>query len=216
MRVSFADRRQAGRLLAGELMRFAARRPIVVALPRGGVPVAYEVSGALGAPLDIVAVRKIGAPGNPELGVGAIAEDGTVVIDRRSAYRVGMSADMLEIAVEREARELARRVACYREGRERLDVAGRIVIAVDDGLATGLSDIAAVRALREHGAAQVIVAVPVGVRESVARVASEADGVVCHTTPRELGGVGSWYQDFSAVTDDEVVALLAAAAGRSA
>ena len=213
--VGFDDRRDAGRQLAAQLLRLAPENPVVIALPRGGVPVGYEVARALGAPLEILAVCKLGAPGNREFGVGAIAEDGTAVLDRDTARRVGMTQEVLDATVARELKELRRRVLRYRDGRIPLDIRGRIVIVVDDGLATGLTDLAAVRALRARGAARIIVAVPVGASESVARVGQEADQIVCHMIPRELLGVGYWYADFSPVSDEEVVALLAAAsAGR--
>jgi putative phosphoribosyl transferase len=208
----FADRRDAGRQLAERLTPLAAERPIVIALPRGGVPVAYEVARRLGAPLDVLAVRKLGAPGNPEFAVGAIAEDGTSVLNPYTARRAGMTADLLEATVKRELEELARRVARYRDGRRRANVEGRTVIVVDDGLATGLTGLAAVRSLRARGAGRIVVAVPVGSAESVATLGREANKVVCHTIPGELFGVGRFYEDFSPVPDAEVIALLAAAA----
>jgi predicted phosphoribosyltransferase/dienelactone hydrolase len=212
--MQFLDRREAGRRLAAQLAPLADEHPVVIALPRGGVPVAYEVAQALDAPLDILAVRKIGAPGNPEFGVGAIAEDGTSVLDPQLARRTGMTQRLLEDTVERESLELRRRVEMYRDGRQPLDVRGRTVIVVDDGLATGLTDLAAVRAARARGAARIVVAVPVGARESVALVGDEADEIVCHTIPHELLGVGRWYRDFAPVSDIEVLELLAAAAQR--
>jgi predicted phosphoribosyltransferase len=215
----FHDRRDAGQRLAAQLAHeLAADRaqPVVVALPRGGVPVAAEVARALEAPLAILAVRKLGAPSNPELGVGAIVEDGTAVLDERSARAAGMTQEMLDDTVAREAEELRRRVAQYRSGHALTPVAGRAVVIVDDGLATGLTDLAAVRAMRTAGAGEVIVAVPVGSSESVARLACEADRVVCLTTPRVLFGVGMWYEDFSPVGDDEVLALLSDARAREA
>ena len=150
--MEFVDRRDAGRRLAAQLEPLRAERPIVIALPRGGVPVALEVARALEAPLEILAVRKLGAPSNPELGIGAIAEDGTVVLDRDLAQRVGMTRRLLEATIDAEVRELRRRVMVYRDGRPRLPVRGRTVIVVDDGLATGMTDLAAVRALRDLGA----------------------------------------------------------------
>jgi|CZKG01.1.fsa_nt_gi putative phosphoribosyl transferase len=210
----FEDRVHAGRALAERLTGFAAERPIVFALPRGGVPVAFEVARALNAPLDVLTVRKLGAPRNPELAVGAVAEDGTAVLDGEMARRVGVSQTQLHEIVDREARELRRRIERYRDGWEPVDVRGRTAIVVDDGLATGLTDLAAVRALRARGAARIVVAVPVGSREAVARLGREADEVVCHTIPRELLGVGQWYEDFAAVSDEEVLALLAQAGTR--
>ncbi len=210
----FEDRAHAGRALAERLTGFAAERPIVFALPRGGVPVAFEVARALNAPLDVLTVRKLGAPRNPELAVGAVAEDGTAVLDGEMARRVGVSQTQLHEIIDREARELRRRIERYRDGWEPMDVRGRTAIVVDDGLATGLTDLAAVRALRARGAARIVVAVPVGSREAVARLGREADEVVCHTIPRELLGVGQWYEDFAAVSDEEVLALLAQAGTR--
>ncbi len=206
--MEFLDRRDAGRRLAAELKPLAEAHPVIVALPRGGVPVGFEVARELHAPLEILAVRKLGAPGNPELGVGAVAEDGSGVLDARSATALGMTAAMLERAVETEARELRRRVETYRQGRPAIDVAGRTVIVVDDGLATGLSDLAAVRALRKRGAREIIVAAPVGSSESLALLAEEADRVICLEVPPRLLGVGRWYVDFTAVSDEQVLSLL--------
>jgi putative phosphoribosyl transferase len=206
--MQFLDRRDAGRQLARELADCADERPVIVALPRGGVPVGVEVAHALGAPLDILAVRKLGAPGNPELGVGAVAEDGTGVLDPRAADVVGMTRAVLDATLEREAQELRRRVERYRDGRPPIPVNGRTVIVVDDGLATGLTGLAAIRALRKRGARRIVVAVPVGSRESATMLDREADRVVCLTIPRRLFGVGSWYRDFAPVSDEQVLALL--------
>jgi len=207
----FADRREAGRLLADRLAAFATSRPVVMALPRGGVPVGFEVARAFAAPLDVLVVRKLGAPGNPELGVGAIAEGGSAVLDTGAARRVGMDQHALDATVEREMRELTRRVERYRAGRPPIEVRDATAIVVDDGLATGLTALAAVRALRAREVARIVVAVPVGARESVAMVAREADEVVCHTIPRQLLAVGYWYRDFTPVRDEEVLAMLARA-----
>ena len=207
----FANRGEAGRYLGQQLAPLASERPVVVAVPRGGVPVAYGIARALSAPLDVVAVRKLGAPSNPEFGVGAVVEDGTAVLDQRSARAVGLTQDTLDALVRREVEELGRRVDRYRGGREIVDVEGRTVILVDDGLATGLSDLAAVRALRARRPRQIILAVPVGPADSVRMLADEADEVVCPHIPHDFGGVGRWYRDFSQVSDEEVVDLLAGA-----
>jgi predicted phosphoribosyltransferase len=207
----FLDRRDAGSRLAAELKVLADERPVVVALPRGGVPVAFEVARALGAPLEILMVRKLGAPGNGELGVGAVVEDGTVLLDPDAAVTVGMTEALLDATLQRESAELRRRVEHYREERPPIPLSGRNVILVDDGLATGLTDLAAARALRKMGARRIVVAVPVGSRESVALLARETDRVICLTVPKHLRGVGEWYRDFKPVSDEEVVALLVAA-----
>lgn len=207
----FDDRRDAGRRLGVLLARFIEERPVVVALPRGGVPVAAEVARAIGAPLDVLAVRKIGAPAEPEYGIGALAEDGTAVLDTASARHLGVTQEELDRIVEREGRRIRRAVDLFRGGRAPADVRGRTVIVVDDGVATGLTDLAAVRALRARGAARIVVAVPVGQAAALDMLRQEADEVVCHTVPRELMGVGHWYQDFSQVSDEDVLALLAEA-----
>jgi putative phosphoribosyl transferase len=207
----FIDRREAGRRLAGELQRFADERPVIVALPRGGVPVAVEIARALNAPLDLLAVRKLGAPGRPEFAVGAVAEDRVGVFDEGRSSATGMTQDLLDRTLDREAAELERRVAAYRHGRPPISVDGRTVILVDDGLATGLTDLAAVRAVRGRGAARVVVAAPVASREAVTLLRREADDVVCVMVSQSLRSIGEWYEDFSEVADAEVTALLAGA-----
>jgi len=172
------------------------------------VPVGFEVARSLRAPLEVLAVRKLGAPQNPELAVGAIAEGGVAVLDPRSVRRVGLTQESLDAIVEREMLELHRQAGLFRAGRPPLDPSGRHAIVVDDGLATGLTALAALRALRAAGAASVLVAVPVGARESLAMLRGEADDVACHTVPDELLAVGYWYRDFAPVADEEVIALL--------
>ena len=207
----FSDRRQAGRLLAQLVERFASEQPVVLGLPRGGVPVGVEVARALHAPFDALVVRKLGAPGNPELAVGALAEGATAAVDRSVAASVGMTRGTLLATIERESRELQGQISLYRRDRPLTDIRGRVVILVDDGLATGLTQIAAIRATRALGARKIVVAVPVGARGSVTRVAAEADELICHTVPRELLAVSCWYHDFTPVGDDEVLRLLATA-----
>ena len=207
----FHDRHDAGRRLAAALTPLALERPVVIGLPRGGVPVAFEVARALGAPLDVLAVRKLGAPGHPEFAVGALAEERIGVLDPETAAQVGMTQADLERTMVRESAELERRIDAYRGERARMPVAGCTAIVVDDGLATGLTVLAAVRAVRQRGAAHTIVAVPVGSPEAVALLRKEADQVVCLNIPEQLCSVGSWYSDFSQVTDQQVMTLLAAA-----
>jgi predicted phosphoribosyltransferase len=206
----FLDRADAGRKLAGALERFRSRSPVVLALPRGGVPVGFEVARALGAPLDVIDARKLGAPGHEELAVGAIAP-GAVYVDRLLVRRLGVSAAYLEQITTAEGRELERRERLYRSGRAPLDVEGRVVILVDDGLATGATARAAVASLRQRRPAQVILAVPVGAPETVARLREVADDVVCLETPPDFRAVSLAYRDFSPTSDAEVVSCLAAA-----
>jgi predicted phosphoribosyltransferase len=212
----FSDRRDAGRRLATQLLPLAALRPIVVALPRGGVPVGAEIAAALGAPLEILAVRKLGAPHNPEYGIGAIAEDGTRVLDPEALAVLGIDGGELDSIVAREAEEVRRRVAVYRRDRPPLPLEGRTVIVVDDGVATGVTDTAALRAIRRRHPQRTILAVPVCAADSIARLRAEADEVVCPLTPPLLYGIGNWYDDFSQVSDREVLAALAPAEGATA
>jgi putative phosphoribosyl transferase len=211
----FVDRTDAGRRLGARVARLAGERPIVFAVPRGGVPVAVEVAEALRAPLDVLVVRKLGATHNPEFAVGAIAENETAVLSVATARHEGMSQADLDRIVEGESAELNRRVARYRGGRPLRDVRGRTVVVVDDGLATGLTDLAAVRSLRKRGAGRIVVAVPVGSHEAVTMLEREADEVVCLSIPESLHGVGYWYRDFTPVSDEQVLALLAAASART-
>jgi putative phosphoribosyl transferase len=209
----FADRRDAGRRLAALLTDLHCENPIVVGIPRGGMPVAAEIARALAAPLDLVLVRKIGAPGNPEYGIGALAEDDIVVIDEESVRRLRLDAAELDAVVGRARRELAERSARRYARRSRLALAGRTVLLVDDGLATGHSARAAARSLRERGAARVILAVPVAAPASVHELRRWVDHMVCVRTPADLWAIGLWYEDFSPTSEEEVEALLAESAG---
>jgi predicted phosphoribosyltransferase len=204
----FADRRDAGRRLAERLLPLADEDPVVVGLPRGGVPVADEVARALGAPLEILAVRKLGAPHNPEYGIGAIAEDGTRVFDPEALAVLGIDNSTLAAIAAGESEELRRRVAAYRGDCPPLELEGRTVIVVDDGVATGVTDTAALRSIRRRRPRRLILAVPVAAPESAARLRDEADDVICLLAPALLYGVGQWYRDFSQVSDQEVIAAL--------
>jgi putative phosphoribosyl transferase len=209
----FRDRTEAGRTLAALLSEYAGRDDVVVlALPRGGVPVAYEVATALGTPLDVFVVRKLGVPGHEELAMGAIATGGAFVLDERVVTALGITRSDLEQVVARELRELERREAMYREGREPLQLEGKTVILVDDGLATGSTMRAAAHAVRKHNPERVIVAVPVAAQETCDAVRNDVDDIVCGLTPKPFQAVGLWYEDFSQTSDEEVRELLARAA----
>ncbi|HET7583477.1 MAG TPA: phosphoribosyltransferase [Gemmatimonadaceae bacterium] len=209
MTLRFRDRAEAGRVLAAELMPYASPRTVVLALPRGGVPVGYEVARALGAPLDVFVVRKLGLPGHEELAMGAIASGGTRIINEDVVREFGITDPELAAVAAAEERELERRERRYRDDRPRADVRGRTVILVDDGLATGSTMRAAVAALRQDQPDRIIVAVPVAARETCALLRREADGVICAVTPEPFHAVGLWYEDFTQTSDDEVRALLA-------
>ena len=209
----FRDRAEAGRVLAAKLGEYANRGDVVVlALPRGGVPVGFEVAKALNAPLDVFVVRKLGLPGQEELAMGAIASGGARVLNRELIRAVGIPAEVVEQVTQEEQRELERREREYRDGRPPVNVHGRTVILVDDGLATGSSMRVAVLALKQKEPAQIVVAAPVAPRESCAELEAVADRVVCAVTPEPFWGVGQWYADFSQTRDEEVRDLLRRAA----
>lgn len=213
----FADRVEAGEELAAHLRRYAGRSDVIVlGLPRGGVPVAAIVAGALGAPLDVFTVRKLGVPGHRELAMGAIASGGARVLDQRLIADLDLPDLAVGRVIAEEERELARREQVFRAGRGPLHVAGRIVILVDDGLATGSTMRAAVQAIRDLGPSHVVVAVPVGSSEACRALEQVADDVVCARIPRRFVAVGQWYRDFSETSDAEVTALLRTGAATAA
>ncbi len=210
-RRAFEDRREAGRALAVRLRPYAGRDDVVVlALPRGGVPVAFPVAEALDAPLDLFLVRKLGTPGHRELAMGAIASGGIRVLNDEVVKWYGIPPEAIDAVALEEERELGRREIAYREGRDGVPLEGRVVILIDDGLATGSTMMAAVKAVRQRAPGRVIVAVPVGARETCGALAAVADEVVCLRMPEPFSAVGQWYLDFDQTSDDEVRKLLRA------
>jgi predicted phosphoribosyltransferase len=208
----FADRHDAGRQLARRLGIYARRRDVLVfGLPRGGVPVAYEVARALEAPLDVFIVRKLGVPGHEELAMGAIATGGVRTLNQLVVNELQIPPAVIEQVAAREGEELARREQLYRGTRPPPDVRGCTVILVDDGLATGSTMRAAIAALRQQEPARIVVAVPIAARETCAAFHGEVEEIVCAATPQPFYAVGQWYEDFRPTGDDEVSALLAAA-----
>lgn len=204
----FVDRTDAGRQLAEQLVDLELHDPLVLALPRGGVPVAAEVAARLGVEMDVVVARKVGAPDQPELGIGAIAEGGARVVDDAMLSHLGIPRARYDEAEAKERAELERRVQRYRGGRSLPDLSDRDVIVVDDGLATGVTARAALQHLKQLSPRRLLLAVPVCAAPTVERASSLADRVVCVTTPHDLGAVGAWYDDFTQTTDDEVESLL--------
>lgn len=209
--MTFADRHEAGRLLADRLLRFKEARPVVLALPRGGVPVGFEIARALAAPLDLVLVRKLGAPGQPELAIGALAlgEEAEFVTDPELLAALDVPPAALEAIKARELREIERRRTLYLGERKPVPVAGRTAILVDDGIATGATMRAALAATRKRKPARLVLAVPVAPPDTIARLSAEADEIVCLAEPRSFLAVGQFYRTFTQLEDREVLDLLA-------
>lgn len=215
----FRDRRAAGRLLGAKLTAYANRPDVLVlALPRGGVPVAYEVARALNVPLDVFLVRKLGVPGHEEFAMGAIAMGGVRVLNDQVVRALRIPDHVIETVAAKEQQELARRERLYRGDRPPPDVRGKTIILMDDGLATGATMHAAVKALRQQKAARIVVAVPIASPETCEDLRGDVDDIICAVTPEPFYAVGLWYEDFSQTTDEEVRDLLArsVAAGRAA
>lgn len=215
---AFPDRREAGRRLGHEVVAYlrevgAVGRPLVLALPRGGLPVGLEVAAAVGGDLDIVVARKIGLPGQPEYGIGAVTADGPPIFATSALRRLGLREEDLAGAVDTERAEARRRLRRYRGDLPAPDVAGRTVIVTDDGLATGVTATAALRQLRERDPALLVFAAPVCAPDSAQRLRGIADAVVYVLAPRDFMAVGAWYDDFRQLTDDDVVAILAESRG---
>jgi putative phosphoribosyl transferase len=204
----FRDRVEAGRRLGQALVSLAPERAVVLGLPRGGVPVAYEVARALGAPLDVIVVRKLGVPWQPELAMGAIGEGGVRVVNDEVQRAADVGDEELAAVERRERAELEGRVRRFRGDRPRVDLRGRTAVIIDDGVATGSTASAACRIARAQGANRVVLAVPVAPQDALEAMRREADEVVCLETPEPFFAIGEWYEDFSATSDDEVTALL--------
>jgi len=212
----FANRAEAGRMLAEALSAYIGRSGILIlALPRGGVPVAYEVAKALSAPMDLWLVRKLGVPGQEELALGALAGKNIRVLNDDIISLLNIDQSAIDIVIAREQAELERRNRLYRQGRPPPDIEGKTIIIIDDGLATGATMRAAIASLRQAGAAWIIAAVPVGAVSTCRKIEQEADELVCLHTPEPFYGVGQWYTDFSQTSDEEVLALLTSAATNS-
>ena len=209
MPLPFRDRREAGKFLAGKLRAYQDRADVLVlALPRGGVPVAFEAAQGLHAPLDVFVVRKLGVPGHEELAFGAIAPGSVLILNQLLVRQLGISQQMINAVVAREKEELARRERIYRGARPPPEVRGQTVILIDDGLATGATMLAAAKALWKERPEETVVAVPVAARETCHDLESEVDRVVCAVTPEPFYAVSRWYEDFSETTDEEVRELL--------
>ena len=212
----FRDRAEAGRALAEALAAYAPERPLVLALPRGGVVVGYEVAAALGAELDLLVARKLGAPDQPELGIGAVGPGGVRYVDARAVELLGVPVEYLRAVAEAEAREVERRLRHYRGDRPMPALGGRTVILVDDGLATGVTARAAILAAAAQQPARLVFAAPVCAPESAASLRIEVDDLVCLHAPPLFRAVGHWYERFDQTTDEEVIALLGHTWGRDA
>jgi len=204
----FADRREAGRKLAAELLEYKGKDAVVVAIPRGGVVVADEVARELNCPLDLIIPRKIGAPGNPELAIGAVAGAGKVIINENLKYGLGVSDGYLDEEIKRQLKEIERRRGMYFGGKPPTGFKDKTVILVDDGLATGYTATAAVSAIREERPREIILAVPVAPRDTCQALSKKVDKMICLSAPEMFYAVGQFYQDFSQTTDDEVIEIL--------
>jgi putative phosphoribosyl transferase len=204
----FEDRRDAGRKLAAKLSRFRGGGCVVFGLPRGGVPVGYEISRSLGAPLDVFVSRKLGAPGQPEFGIGAVAAGGVRVLNTDVIRRLGIPDEYVERITAQEIAEVNRRLRFFRGGRPEMEVGGRTAILVDDGLATGVTAHAAVEALKLRKPGRLILAAPVCAAQTAEPFASKVDELLCLASPSDLGAIGLWYKNFDQTTDEEVVQLL--------
>lgn len=205
---NFEDRREAGRRLGEGLRKYKSENPIILAIPRGGVVVGYEVAKILKAPLDIIIARKIGVPFQPELGMGAVAEGDVEILDEKLIKTLKIPKKSVDEAIEKERKEIQRRISLYRNNKAHIDVRNRIVIIVDDGLATGVSAKAAIKSIKKLKAKKIIFASPVCAKDTLRDMKHLVDDFICLLTPSEFSSVGLWYQNFDQVTDEEVKELL--------
>ncbi len=206
--VYFSDRKDAGKQLASALADFGFKEGMVLAIPRGGVVVGYEIASALNFKLDVIVPRKIGAPGNPELAIGAVTEDGTMILDDSLIMYLGVSNEYIYQESERQKQEIRRRQNFYRQGVSEPEIKEKNVIVVDDGIATGYTMKAALASVRNRGAATLTVAIPVGPPSTIKEIEGQADNIVCLYTPEYFQAIGQFYSDFSQTTDEEVIELL--------
>lgn len=205
----FLDRVEAGQQLAEHLIEYADRQDVMVlALPRGGVPVAFEVAKKLKAPLDVILVRKLGTPYQEELAMGAISSDGVTILNQDLIHELGISSKAVNQAIAREEKEIQRRLKLYRPHHEPLDVKGKVVILIDDGIATGSTMLAAIEAVKTMGAQKIVIATPIAPPDTIQQLHYEADQVVCLYAPERLYAIGNWYEDFTQTSDQEVQELL--------
>lgn len=208
VQLPFKDRSEAGRLLADRLVEYKGRRALVLAVPRGGVVVAYEVARALDASLDVIVAHKVGAPGNPEYAIGVVVETGDVLLSEEEIRVLGIPRQYIDQEVERQKREIQRRVRLYRQGRPLPDLAGRTVIVVDDGIATGFTLRGALEGIRSRRPRELVLAVPVAPPQAVQMLTPRVDRLVCLATPEPFIAIGLWYREFPQVTDEEVLRYL--------
>ncbi|MBI2315162.1 phosphoribosyltransferase [Candidatus Daviesbacteria bacterium] len=204
----FENRQEAGKELASKLLKYRGENPYILAMPRGGVPVGFEVAEVLHAPLDVIVVRKIGLFSNPEFGIGAIAEGGVRVLDQTTIGVIGIDEEEIEDTIKLEEEELKRRVRIYREGKPPPNLTGKTAILVDDGMATGITARAAIEAVKKLNPKKIVLASPVCALDTVESLKKIVDEVICLATPFEFMAVGSWYRDFEQISDEEVVDLL--------
>lgn len=204
----FKDRVEAGKILAGALSEYKSKSTIVLAIPRGGVIVAYEVAKALNAPLDIIIPRKIGAPGQPELAIGAVTEDGTTILNQDIIQHLKVSDDYIKAEAKRQVEEIKKRIQMYIGDKPRLSIRGKVVILIDDGVATGATIRAAIASIRKREPNLIVLAIPLGPKDTIKELRKDADKVICLMTPEPFFAIGQFYENFEQISDEEVIQIL--------